>query len=58
VAGLLSLVHRGADLAGKTAVCVLTGSGLKDPDTAKTLPERLYELPADLDTIAGAFGWE
>jgi hypothetical protein len=30
---------------------------LKDPDTAKTLPQRLYELPADLGEIERALGW-
>jgi threonine synthase len=57
VAGLLKLAREGADLAGQTAVCVLTGSGLKDPETAKTLSQRLYELPADLAAIERALGW-
>ena len=57
VAGLLKLAREGADLAGQTAVCVLTGSGLKDPETAKTLRERLYELPADLGAVERALGW-
>lgn len=58
VAGLLKLARTGADLAGRTAVCILTGSGLKDPETAKTLPQKLYELPADLGAIERALGWD
>jgi threonine synthase len=57
VAGLLKLARDGADLAGRTAVCVLTGSGLKDPETATTLNQRLHELPANLGAIEQALGW-
>lgn len=57
VAGLLKLARDGADLAGRTAVCVLTGSGLKDPATAATLPQRSYELPAELEAVERALGW-
>ncbi|MBX5436472.1 MAG: threonine synthase [Alicyclobacillaceae bacterium] len=34
VAGLLALHERGVVRRGQTVVCVLTGNGLKDPDTA------------------------
>ena len=37
VAGLLKQHRTGLDLAGKTVVCVITGNGLKDPDTAVEL---------------------
>jgi len=57
VAGLLKLAREGGDLTGQTAVCVLTGSGLKDPETAKTLRQRLYEVPADLTAVERALGW-
>ena len=57
VAGLLKLARDGADLAGRTAVCILTGSGLKDPDTAKTLLQRLHEIPAELGAVESALGW-
>jgi hypothetical protein len=36
---------------------VLTGSGLKDPETAKMLRERVFELPADLSAVEGTLGW-
>lgn len=34
VAGLIKMVRQGLDLAGRRAVCVITGTGLKDPDLA------------------------
>jgi threonine synthase len=34
VAGLIKLVGQGLDLSGRQVVCVITGSGLKDPDLA------------------------
>jgi threonine synthase len=57
VAGLLKLAREGLDMQGQTAVCVLTGSGLKDPETAKMLRERVLELPADLEAVERALGW-
>ena len=35
VSGLIDLVDNGLDLSGKTIVCVLTGNGLKDPETSQ-----------------------
>ncbi len=57
VAGILSLAAGGLDLTGRRVVCVITGSGLKDPDTAMSLRPKLHELPPDLDTIAHKLGW-
>jgi threonine synthase len=56
VAGLLKWSRR-LDLSGKRVVCVVTGSGLKDPDTAMkgTLP--FLELPPELGKIERALGW-
>jgi threonine synthase len=34
VAGLIKLVRQGLDLSQQRVVCVITGSGLKDPDLA------------------------
>jgi threonine synthase len=34
VAGLLKLGRDGTDFAGKTVVCIITGTGLKDPERA------------------------
>jgi threonine synthase len=32
-------------------VCVITGTGLKDPDTALKSAHTIPEIPADLETI-------
>jgi threonine synthase len=57
VAGLLKMAASGLDLRGRTVVCIITGSGLKDPDTAMaTLPE-LHHVPADLAAVEEAMGW-
>jgi len=55
VAGLIKLSQQ-QDFGGQTAVCVITGSGLKDPDTALTIPARMAEAPADMEAVAGALG--
>ncbi len=57
VAGLFKMAQQGLDLAGKTAVCVITGSGLKDPETALKSPSDMRRLPADPDLIEKALGW-
>ena len=53
-AGLIKLARTGYDLTGKRIVCVVTGSGLKDPDTAMSEPQRITELPANLEAVAAA----
>ncbi|MSP22695.1 MAG: threonine synthase [Dehalococcoidia bacterium] len=57
LAGLLKQKRAGADLSGKTAVCILTGSGLKDPDTALTIPRVEYQAGADTASVEKALGW-
>ena len=39
------------DPSNKTAVCVLTGHGLKDPDTAVRLADPPISLPASVDAL-------
>lgn len=57
LAGLLKLCREGRDFSGARVVCVLTGSGLKDPDTAiKTVPP-LPEFAADIGAVEQALGW-
>ena len=34
VAGLIKTVNQGLDLSDKRVVCIITGTGLKDPDLA------------------------
>src|SRR5512136_3083396 len=55
VAGLIKHAPR-LDLAGKRVVCVITGSGLKDPDNAMKDAPAITELPADLARVASALG--
>lgn len=57
LAGLLKLIRGGMDFSRKTVVCVVTGNGLKDPDTALTNMESFLELPADTAAVEKALGW-
>lgn len=57
VAGLLKRASAGAPLAGLTAVCVITGHGLKDPDTAMTIEAVRHNVPADLAAVEESLGW-
>ena len=57
VAGLVAMAEAGESLEGLTAVCVITGSGLKDPETALRVPTARRELPAEADAVARALGW-
>jgi threonine synthase len=54
LAGLIKSVQGGLDLAGKTAVCIITGNGLKDPDTALGTAKPPIELPAETRAIEQA----
>jgi threonine synthase len=55
VAGLLK--HREKVPREATVVCVLTGSGLKDPDATARAHAEMHELPCDLATVERALGW-
>jgi threonine synthase len=57
LAGLIKLSRCGTDFSQKRVVCVVTGSGLKDPDNALKSAEPLLELPADLAAVEQALGW-
>jgi len=58
VAGLRKLVKSGVlDLSGRTAVCVLTGNGLKDPDRAVMLSGDAARVDPELVAIERALGW-
>ncbi len=57
VAGLLKLARGGMRFDGDKVVCVITGSGLKDPDAAISVePISMDEHPADLAAIERAMG--
>ena len=56
-AGLLQVVaSRPEALAGKTIVCVITGHGLKDPDTALTIEAGTVGVDAELGAVETAMG--
>ncbi len=54
VAGIIARVESGLITAGETVVCVLTGHGLKDPDTAIGDGGAVQRLPADYASIEAA----
>jgi len=57
-AGLLKMRREGADFGGARIVCIITGNGLKDTDTAlKNSPPEMLELPPELDAIERALGF-
>ncbi len=58
VAGLLKLTREGMDLSNKSVVCVLTGNGLKDADTATKKAGPFTKLPANLTDVEKALGWD
>jgi threonine synthase len=56
LAGLIKLRQQGMDLSKSRVVCIVTGTGLKDTDTAVKDAEPFLELPADLATVGPALG--
>jgi threonine synthase len=50
-AGLYKISNSGHDFSNMKIVCVITGSGLKDPDTAIKNATPPIELPADFDIV-------
>jgi threonine synthase len=57
VAGLLKKRAEGAGFAGQTIVCIITGNGLKDPETALKVEPPMHRVPADLAAIEREMGW-
>ena len=57
VAGVLKQKASGASFAGETIVCIITGSGLKDPETALEHEPAIHNVSADLAAIEREFGW-
>lgn len=51
IAGLLKSIKEGLIEDNSTVVCTLTGSGLKDPDTAMKTSDLPVELPPDLNEV-------
>ena len=59
VAGLLKLAREGkTGLTGKTVVCVITGSGLKDPERAmEEFSPQLKPVKPELRAVERELGW-
>lgn len=55
VAGLLKVAPE-MDIAEKSVVCVITGHGLKDPETALAIEAEMADVPADLAAVERAMG--
>ncbi|MDT7944199.1 MAG: threonine synthase [Dehalococcoidia bacterium] len=53
LAGLLKVARR-QDLRHQVVVCVITGSGLKDPEAAETIPTRVLEVPPRVEALEEA----
>jgi len=57
LAGLLKLSRQGRNFSKSQIVCIVTGNGLKDPDTAVKNAPNIMKLPADLTSVEKALGW-
>ncbi len=58
VAGVIKMARQGAELGAKRVVCIITGAGLKDPDTAIECAQPPIELPAEVGAIERALGFD
>jgi threonine synthase len=56
IAGLRKLVRNGIINKDERIVCVTTGHGLKDPDTAVNMSEKPIEVEAEMTAIEDALG--
>lgn len=56
LAGLLKW-SKEHDVSGRRIVCIVTGSGLKDPDTAMKDAPTFMEAPADVAEVEKSLGW-
>jgi threonine synthase len=55
VAGIIKLHRQGMDLRDKRVVCVITGSGLKDPELAvRYISTSVKEVSSDLEEVEAA----
>jgi threonine synthase len=56
VAGLIKLAQKGFFKKGQTAVCVLTGHGLKDPDRAIAVAQKPVTVKAEVEAVVEEIG--
>jgi len=57
LAGLIKRIGQGLDLSHAKVVCIVTGTGLKDPDVPIKNIEPFPELPADIRIIEQTLGF-
>jgi threonine synthase len=57
IAGVRKLAAAGQVPDGATVVCVLTGNGLKDPDTAGTIVGSILDAAPTADDVRRTLGW-
>ena len=57
VAGVLKQAAAGRKFTSQTVVCIITGHGLKDPETALKTEPTLHHVPADVAAIEREMGW-
>jgi len=57
LAGLIKLGKQGKKFPKQVIVCVVTGNGLKDTETALKIAPHILELPADIKAVEKALGW-
>jgi threonine synthase len=57
VAGLIRRHRDGEDLSGLTVVSIITGAGLKDPDTALEIEAKQLSTSADASAVEHVLGW-
>jgi threonine synthase len=56
IAGLKKLVETGEIDRDEVVVCVATGHGLKDPDTAMKISEKPFEIDAKIESVEKFLG--
>lgn len=57
VAGVLQAAALGRSFSGETVVCIITGHGLKDPETALRAEPPMHRVAADLAAVEAEMGW-
>ena len=58
IAGLIKKKKEGYNFNNKTIVSIVTGSGLKDPDTALSIQSNIVDSIADPGEIAKILNWD
>ncbi len=57
LAGLIKLTQQGRKFSEQVIVCIVTGNGLKDTETALKKTPKILELPGDVGAVEKALGW-